>query len=119
MNFDDKDLLSTLEGADQEALDAQGFGIIAMDHTGTVLAYNRAESALTGLAPDRVLGRHFFSHIALCTNNAMVAQKYADRASLDEQLDYVFTFHLRPTRVRLRLLKAPGAARQYLVVRRA
>lgn len=116
MNFDAIDLLASLDAADNAALDAQDFGIVTMDHEGTVLAYNRAESALAGLGPAQVIGRHFFSQVAPCTNNYLVAQRYEEPA-LDDSLDYVFTLRMRPTKVRLRLLK--GAARQYLVVQRA
>jgi hypothetical protein len=36
---------------------------------------------------------------------------------LAEQLDYVFTFRMAPTPVRLRLLARAGSLRQYLAVR--
>jgi len=39
-----------------------------------------------------------------CTNNYLVAQRFLDCDELDEQLDYVFTFRMAPTPVRLRML---------------
>ena len=45
----------------------------------------------------------------------MVAARFEEE-SLDEQLDYVFTYRMKPTKVRLRLLKSPLAEHQYLLV---
>ena len=120
MNFDDQDLLDSLEAVSLTELDQAGFGLVVMDRDGLVLGYNERESRLSGLPPASVTGRHFFTEVGPCTNNFMVAQRYADAGAggdeLDEQLDYVFTFRMAPTPVRLRLLAREGSARQYLAV---
>src|SRR6202012_5360162 len=114
--FDDAGLLDALESVSLDDIDDIGFGLIVMDRDARVLGYNAAESRLSGLPPDSVLGRDFFVDVGPCTNNYLVAQRYADSADLDEQLDYVFTFRMAPTPVRLRLLGRPGSPRQYLAV---
>lgn len=119
MKFDDSTLFADLESADQTAIDALDFGIIALRADGTVDAYNRYESELSGLTRERVVGNHFFTAVAPCTNNFMVAQRFMDEESLDAVIDYVFTLKMRPTKVKLRLLKSPTGKRQYIVVRRA
>lgn len=116
MRFDQPGILDLLEQASPEDLDAAGFGIVRMGPDGVVRAYNRAESALSGLSPDKVLGRHFFTDVAPCTNNFMVAQRFLDQATLDQTIDYVFTFRIKPTAVRLRLLRSPATASMYLLV---
>jgi photoactive yellow protein len=118
MQFGDKALLAALDAADRAALDALGFGVVRMDREGKVVAYNRSESELSGLSPERVIGRPFFTDVAPCTNNFMVAHRYEEAEALDETIDYVFTFRMRPTKVRLRLLKSPGAPHMYLLVER-
>jgi photoactive yellow protein len=87
-----------------------------MDRDGRVIGYNRAESELSGLPADGVIGRNFFVEIGPCTNNYLIAQRYQDSEDLDEQLDYVFTYRMAPTPVRLRLLARRGSPRQYLAV---
>jgi photoactive yellow protein len=91
-----------------------------------VTGYNQAESKLSGLPVDEVVGRNFFIEVGPCTNNYLIAQRYQDCAApdganqdqdLDEQLDYVFTYRMAPTPVRLRLMARRGSARQYLAVR--
>lgn len=116
--FSSPNLLDHLEKADAATLDALPFGLIAMDADGHVLAYNAAEAALSGLTPSRVIGRHFFSAVAPCANNYMVAQRFESEPELDEFIDYVFTLRMATTPVRLRLLKSGNAHRMYLAVER-
>jgi photoactive yellow protein len=118
-SFTASNLLDRLEAADDAALDAAPFGIVAMTEDGVVTGYNAAESRLSGLTPARVISRHFFSAVAPCTNNFMVASRFETEPALDAIIDYVFTLRMQPTKVRLRLLKHPGRLRIYLAVERA
>jgi photoactive yellow protein len=115
--LEDAGLLDALEAASLTDIDALGFGLIVMDRAATVLGYNTFESRLSGLPPEQVLGRNFFVDIGPCTNNYLVAERYRDGEDLDEGLDYVFTYRMAPTPVRLRLLARGGSPRQYLAVR--
>lgn len=114
--FSEADLCERLDQLSDSCLDGLSFGVVKMDLTGKVLAYNQAESRIAGVAPEQAVGKHFFSQVAPCTNNFMVASRY-EVASLDEELDYIFTYLITPTRVRLRLLRAPGSFYQYLLVK--
>jgi photoactive yellow protein len=117
-SFTEPGLLDQLEAADDTALDSAPFGVIAMAEDGAVTSYNAAESRLSGLTSAKVVGRHFFSAVAPCTNNFMVAYRFETEAVLDAVIDYVFTLRMQPTKVKLRLLKQPGRRRMYLVVER-
>jgi photoactive yellow protein len=110
-------LLDALESIPPDGIDDLGFGLIMMNRDGQVIGYNRAESELSGLPVDAVTGRNFFIEVGPCTNNYLIAQRYQDSEELDEQLDYVFTYRMAPTPVRLRLMARPGSSRQYLAVR--
>jgi photoactive yellow protein len=87
-----------------------------MDLDGIVLAYNAVEARFAGVSPDRALGLTFFTDIAPCTNNYLVAGRFDEEPELDETIDYVFSVRMRPTSVRLRLLKNERAGRQYIAV---
>jgi photoactive yellow protein len=50
-----------------ELLDALPFGAIQLAGDGTITAYNRGESNLSGLSPEAVIGRNFFRDVAPCT----------------------------------------------------
>lgn len=114
--FFDLTLLTRLEEAAVEDFDLLDFGLITINRESVVIGYNTYESKRAGLARDRVIGRDLFLDVAPCTNNYLVAERYWSQDSLDEQLDYVFTFRMRPTPVRLRLLASPGSERKYLAI---
>ncbi len=116
-DFTSPELLDALESCDETALDTLELGVVGMTLAGVTDRYNSREAALSGLPPARVLGKHFFTEVAPCTNNFMVAQRFEECESLDETLPYVFTLRMRPRKVELRLLKRAGVPRQYLVVR--
>ena len=91
--------------------------------TGIVVRrYNLTESKATGVKPERVIGCHLFTEVAQCMNNFMVAQKFLDASEaarpLDESLDFVLTWRMRPTPVKLRLLSHPDIGLQYLLLKR-
>ncbi len=117
MEFSSPDIGIALEAADETSLDALDYGVIRMKLDGLVVAYNAYESRVAGLSPARVLGKNFFTEVAPCTNNFMVASRFEECAVLDEQLPYVFTLKMRPRKVELRLVKARDSASQYILVR--
>jgi photoactive yellow protein len=114
--FSEAHLGELLDQVSDSGLDDLAFGVVKMDLTSKVLAYNQAESRIAGVAPQQAIGKHFFSQVAPCTNNFMVASRF-DQSPLDEELDYIFTYVTTPTRVRLRLLRASESAYQYLLVK--
>ncbi|WP_020606023.1 PAS domain-containing protein [Spirosoma spitsbergense] len=114
--FSEAGLGQLLNQLSDSSLDELPFGVVKMDLTGKVLAYNKAESRITGVAPEQAIGKHFFSQIAPCTNNFMVASRY-EQPSLDEELDYIFTYVTTPTRVRLRLMRTSDSSYQYLLAK--
>lgn len=121
-DFDAPALYGQLNALDGAQLDALDFGVIHFGPDGIVKRYNATESRATGVAPDRVVGQHVFTQVAQCMNNFMVAQRFEDafanQGELDATLDYVLTWRMRPTPVKLRLLCGPGQAGGYVVVRR-
>lgn len=111
ISFNDPNLLEWLDAeADYDCL---SFGVIKMDYNGMVTEYNRAQFDLTGVAAENAVGKHFFTQVAPCTNNFMVAEKYR-QGILDESLPYIFTYITKPTKVELRLIKG-RKGNQYLL----
>ena len=123
LSFADAGLLAELDRCTDAELDTLEFGVIGIDAAGLVQRYNRTESALAGLSPQRVLGKPLFTVVAPCMNNFMVAQRFEDAlnssSALDVSIDYVLTLRMRPLKVKLRLLAATGGASRYVLVRRA
>ena len=85
---------------------------------GTTEVYNATESKLAGIPRSIVLGWSYFAETAQCMNNFMVAQRFEDEPEIDDVIEYVLTLRMRPTPVRLRLLKTPSCARRYVLIQR-
>ncbi len=104
--------------ATEAELDALPFGVIAFTSDSIVTSFNQAESKAAGLSASRVVGKHFFQEVAPCMNNFMVAQRFEDENKLDEIISYVLTLRMRPTPVRLRLMKSDADIKRFLLVER-
>lgn len=110
--------LPDLDGLSTPETDMLPFGIVGISPEGLVEVYNLTESNLAGLPRESVLGAHYFSTTAQCMNNYLVAQRLEDEPELDATLDYVLTLRMRPTPVRLRLLRSSGITRRYVLIQR-
>ncbi len=121
--FDDPGLATALRDMPTEALDALPFGVIAFNNQCAITRYNLYESRAANFPIPEVIGQDVFVALAPCLNNYLIAGRFEASLDggepLDEQMPYVLTFRMRPTRVRLRLLAEPGAPERYILVQRA
>lgn len=122
LSFSTPGLFQHLLQLNQEQLDRLDFGLIGFDGETNVCKYNRTESEAAGLTAPRVVGQPLFTNVAPCLNNFMVAQRFEDAqdegTALDDTIDYVLTLRMRPVKVKLRLLAAPGSGERYVLVQR-
>lgn len=122
MDLKADDLHTWLDGASDAELEALSFGVIGIDADGNVCRYSEHEARMAGLSREHVLGRPFFSEIARCMDNSMVAGRIdtaiAAGESLDLSFDYVFALRSRVVPVKLRLLVDPDFPIHYLLVHR-
>lgn len=102
--FDDPRLPELLDESEPDRLERTPFGIVQMDRHGRVTFYNETEAEYSGLRKEQVEGHNFFTEVAPCTNNFMVAERYKEE-HLDTVIEYVFTFVMEPTEVTLRLIR--------------
>ncbi len=120
--FEQDDLLTSLEQMDNDALDELDFGVIGINDDGVVCRFNACEIRSVALSLEKVVGNNFFTEIALCMNNYLVAQRFDDAkyagVALDETIDYVLTWKMRPTQVKLRMLRSPQHQTYYVVIKR-
>ncbi|MCG8572830.1 MAG: PAS domain-containing protein, partial [Spirochaetes bacterium] len=98
--------------------DGMDFGIIGLDKEMKVVLYNQTETQCSGLSKEMVLNKHFFIEVAPCLNNYLVALKFEQQENLDEILDYILSFRMDPTYVKLRLLKKANQSISYILVER-
>ena len=115
MTFDDPAMAETLEAMGEAELDELAFGVVGLDEEGHVDRYNAHEERSSGLPRDHVVGRHFFFDVAPCMNNYLVAERL-EEPMLDVTMPYVLTFRMRPTPIRLRLIRTQAARRRWVLV---
>lgn len=65
-----------LDNNSEATYDELPFGVVQMDYTGIITAYNEAECVIAGVSKENATGKHFFTQVAPCCNNFMVAEKY-------------------------------------------
>lgn len=99
-------------------LDALQFGVVGLSAIGITEIYNTTEARYAGMQRQNVVGQPFFLMAGVCMNNFLVAQHFEDEAVIDAVIDYILTFRMRPTPVKLRLLKKPNLLRRYLLIQR-
>jgi photoactive yellow protein len=120
--FDQAHLLAVLSAMDAQELDELPFGVIHFDADLIVRRYNRYEQVHAGLKPEMAIGKQVFTELAQCMNNFMVATKFeeakASGQALDSTIDYVLTWRMKPTPVKLRMLSAPAQSGGYVLLKR-
>jgi len=109
--------IEDLESKTDAELDQLDFGIVGSDKENhTCTRYNKYEADLAGLSKDYVIGKNFYVDVAPCTNNFLVYNRFETESNLEEEIDYVFTYKLSPTKVKLRMLKSQKFSTEYLLV---
>ena len=107
-----------LDSSDDAFIDALPFGVVGLSAAGIAEIYNATETRYGGMQRANIIGQPFFLIAGVCMNNFLVAQRFEDEDVIDSIVDYVLTFRMRPTPVKLRLLKQPHISRRYLLIQR-
>jgi photoactive yellow protein len=84
--------LARVDSTSEAELDALPYGVIQLDTVGTVLRYNSFEGGLSGLPPQKVIGKNFFKQIAPCTDLQQFYGRFRDGVAAGE-LHCTFRFH--------------------------
>lgn len=87
------DSIERLATMSAEEVDELPYGFLVLDHDGVILLYNRYESRMSRLPPERVLGRSWFRDVAPCTRVDAFQGRF--RALLEGPEDAVDRFAFR------------------------
>lgn len=99
-------------------VDRLAFGLIELDEAGIVQQYNAAESRLSGLDPDDVIGKSFFTEVAPCTKETEFERRWLalrDRGAGRDEFTFVFRFRTGHRIVQIRTVMKPGGNTLVLV----
>lgn len=109
--------ISTLTEAE---LDKLPFGTIRLSPEGKVTGFNATEELLTGLRPNDVIGRYFFTEVAPCANVREFAGRFkegVEKGELHVSFPYVFDFKKKPRTVHVTLFYARNMQNAWVFVR--
>lgn len=119
MSFVAPQLISKIPAIDRGTADAQPYGVVQVDDQGVIKLYNKWESEMAGVPISVAEGSNFFTQVAACTNNRLVYGKFKDgvtRNELDTEFNYTFTYKMKPTNVRIRLLRHAASGSNWVFV---
>ena len=119
--FPDWKKMDKVEEMTERELDGLPFGAIQLNGEGKVLRYNRTEAEISGLDPDKVVGRDFFVEIAPCTNVREFGGKFREgfaNKNLNAVFPYHFDFRMDPTDVWVRLFYSESTNSAWVFVTR-
>lgn len=105
----------------EEELDNLAFGAIQLDRDGRILTYNAAESEITGRDPESVKGRNFFTEVAPCTDTEEFRGKFqagVAEGRLNSLFEYVFDYHMSPTKVQVHMKQSLQGDTWWVFVKR-
>lgn len=121
LRFDADDVDNHLAKMNDQDIDKLAFGAIQIDRNGKILAYNAAESALTGRKPSEVIGRNFFDEVAPCTKGPDFYGRFQEgvkSGKLSTLFEYKFDYKMAPTKVKVHMKKALAGDTYWILVKR-
>jgi photoactive yellow protein len=103
-------------------IDELPFGLIAVDHQGTIEQYNSYESRLARLSKERVIGRNFFTDVAPCTAVQAFQGRFerfvSEPGDGAESFDFIFPFAFGKQHVNITFLRTADNPQIKILVNR-
>jgi photoactive yellow protein len=88
-------------------IDKMPYGVVKVDDHGNILMYNAYNyKEFADFKGKSVIGKNYFTEIAPCANNFIFSGRFkrgVTEGEMDMVFDYVFTYKLTPTKVRVHL----------------
>ena len=109
VQFGNDNIENTLANMKDGDLDQLAFGAIQLDGNGKILQYNAAEGDITGRNPNSVIGKHFFTDVAPCTDSKEFRGRFEEgvkSGEMNTMFEYVFDYQMKPTKVKVHMKKA-------------
>ncbi|TNE71347.1 photoactive yellow protein [bacterium] len=117
--FIPQNILQSIEFLTPEMADKLNFGVVKVDDNGTIQLYNKYNyEHFADFKSAHVIGKNYFSEVAPCSNNFIFSGRFnrgVQSGLLNTVFDYVFTYKLSPTKVRVHLYRDKKNANWILV----
>lgn len=107
--FVPENILMSIEHLSPVMADKLNFGVVKCDDEGNILLYNKYNyNHFADFKTANVIGKNYFTEVAPCANNFIFSGRFkrgATTGELNTLFDYVFTYKLTPTKVRVHLYR--------------
>jgi photoactive yellow protein len=115
-------VLESLGSLTAAQADTLPFGVVKLDAKGIIQLYNRYnDENFANFGGKSVIGRNYFTEVAPCANNFIFSGRFmrgAETGILDQVFDYVFTYKIEPTKVRVHLYHHKASGTNWIFVRK-
>ena len=113
INFEGVNMAELLPRIPESVKNGLPFGIVKLDLVGTILEYNMAEGALTGVDPKWAIGKNFFDDVAMCTKTQAFYGRFVEgvkKGFLNAVFEYVFDHQQNATKVKIHMFTLPDSS---------
>ena len=111
--------VTDMHALDADDVDRLPFGFLELTRMGVVRRYNAAEAQLSGLDPNRVIGRDFFREVAPCTQATEFEDRWREllrQGGGDADFEFIFKFSSGHRLVRIRMIVSCDGGRNLILV---
>ena len=115
-------VLNNIDRINPENADKMPFGVTQVDKEGNIKlynSYNRDEFA--DFKGQDVTGKNYFTDVAPCANNFMFSGRFKrgiENGNLNSIFDYLFTYKLAPTKVKVHLYSDANTGTHWIFVKK-
>ena len=117
MDFD----LQRLGSLTATEADTLPYGVIKLDDQGNILLYNQYNTDHFLYEAHEVAGKNYFSEVVPCSNNFMFKGRFfrgVEAGNLNTIFDFVFTYRIQPTPVKIHLYRDPVSKSNWIFVKK-
>jgi photoactive yellow protein len=103
----------------EKDLDALPFGIVHLDHNGTILDFNAYEAGLARLSKADVIGKNFFAEVAPCTHVPEFFGRFSAglaAGNLEESFKFTFPFAHGPREIIVQMVGDAQTRTAWIVI---
>ena len=104
-----------------ENLNRLAIGAIEVDKNGRILEFSEAESKLSDLSKEEVIGKNFFTEVATCTNYGEFKSNFNEIVEGEREeatFDFLLTHLSPPVKVRVMLKRSVIDQNYWIIIKR-
>lgn len=119
--FVDQRVLNNLDKLTASKADELPYAVVKLDDEGNIEIYNQYNyDKFADFKGKSVIGKNYFDDVAPCTQNFMFSGRFkkgVEQDHLDTVFDFVFTYKMMPTNVRVHMYRDPDTKSNWIFLK--